>query len=126
MSKNNTKPQKDNSVVDVKEVVNEMKNETTVSDVKTTVDPVKEDVKTEVVEPVKEVVTKPSVEAKVALKVGMTVKLKASATKTVTGLTIPAFAYRNIYKVSKILPSRILITAGKYTIAVKSTDVEVQ
>lgn len=59
------------------------------------------------------------------IKVGVAVTLNKSATKTITGLSIPSFAYRNSYRITKILPDRIIITAigGRYAIAVKKTEV---
>lgn len=59
-----------------------------------------------------------------SIKVGVKCKLKDSVTVTVNNQTIPAFAYRNTYVVSKILRDRILIKAGlTYTLAVKDSDI---
>lgn len=60
------------------------------------------------------------------VKVGMPVALKESCKTTVTGAVIPAFAYKNAYKVAKILPNRILIQAGSYSIPVKREDITIQ
>ena len=59
------------------------------------------------------------------IKVGVKVKLKESTMTTVTGQKIPAFAYKNEYRVSKVIPCRIIISAGTLTFAVKATDIVV-
>lgn len=61
-----------------------------------------------------------------SIKVGTTVMLKNSVKTTVTGTPIPSYAYRNVYKVKKILPSRIILKAGVYEIAVTKDDVIIQ
>lgn len=61
-----------------------------------------------------------------SIKVGTTVMLKNSVKTTVTGIPIPSYAYRNVYKVKKILPSRIILKAGVYEIAVTKDDVIIQ
>lgn len=58
-----------------------------------------------------------------ALKAGTKVKLKDDVTTTVTGTAIPAFAHKNVYKIDKVLPRRIIIACGNYSIAVSSDDV---
>lgn len=60
--------------------------------------------------------------ADATLKVGMTVKLKDNVTETVTGTMIPVSARKRIYKVDKVLPRRVVISAGGSVIAVKSSD----
>ena len=81
--------------------------------------PVKEEVK-----PVVEEKKVDPVTTNVAnIKAGAYVKLKGSATKTVTGVEIPAFAYKNTYKVKKVLPNRILIVANTLQYAVTKDDV---
>lgn len=57
------------------------------------------------------------------LKVGDMVMLKDSTTSTVTGTIIPVFAFKNLYKVEKILTDRIIITAGTLKFPVKASDV---
>ena len=97
-------------------------------------EPKKEEVKTEapVEKPVvkKEEVkaptpTKPVTEVKtpvVEIKVGQAVKIKTETKLTVTGQVIPAFAFKNTYKVVKVLPNRIIIGVGTLQYAVKETD----
>lgn len=60
------------------------------------------------------------------IKEGITVMLKQSTKTTVTGTIIPDYAYKNIYKVKKVLPRRIIIKAGMYEIAVSKDDVVIQ
>lgn len=97
--------------------------------VKEPVEPVKTAVKVEKVEP-KE--SKPNVEAKVpyektvAISVGDIVKLKKTVTETVTGTPIPEFAYKNTYKVDKILSDRVVLVLtgiGTFKLAVKFSDI---
>ena len=58
-----------------------------------------------------------------SIKVGTIVKLKDSTKTTVTGVEIPQFAYKNTYKVDKVLPGRIILRAGiSYTIAVSGVN----
>ena len=59
------------------------------------------------------------------IKVGSLVKIKKTTKTTVTGQELPMFAYRNTYKVTKILPSRVIISAGTLTIAVSVNDIEI-
>lgn len=59
------------------------------------------------------------------VKVGSLVKIKKTTKTTVTGQELPMFAYRNTYKVTKILPSRVIISAGTLTIAVTVNDIEI-
>ena len=59
------------------------------------------------------------------IKVGSLVKIKKTTKTTVTGQELPMFAYRNTYKVTKILPSRVIISAGTLTIAVTVNDIEI-
>lgn len=56
-------------------------------------------------------------------RVGMKVKIKDTTKEEVTGRPIPFFAYKNIYKVSKILPNRILINVDSLTLAVTENDI---
>lgn len=95
------------------------------------VDTVKEEPKKEEPVVVNKPVVTPTVNNKVnapkptptiSVSVGNKVRLKDTATTTVTGTKLPAFAYKNTYKVTKILPSRVIITANTYTIAVKVSD----
>ncbi len=55
-------------------------------------------------------------------QVGSFVRIKENTTKTATGATLPSFALRNTYRVSKILDDRILIQAGFYQTAVTMND----
>lgn len=63
------------------------------------------------------------------IKVGTRVKLKRTTKKTKTGCLIPQFAYRNTYKVSKILNDRVIIRTddhiGGYAIPVLKSDLEI-
>lgn len=97
--------------------------------VKEPVEPVKAAAKVEKVEP-KE--SKPNVEAKVsyekpvAISVGDIVQLKKTVTETVTGTAIPEFAYKNTYKVDKILSDRVVLVLtgiGTFKLAVKLSDI---
>ena len=56
------------------------------------------------------------------VQIGDIVKIKENTTKTATGATLPSFALRNTYRVSKILDDRILIQAGFYQTAVTMND----
>ena len=55
-------------------------------------------------------------------QIGDFVRIKENTTKTATGATLPSFALRNTYRVSKILDDRILIQAGFYQTAVTMND----
>ena len=55
-------------------------------------------------------------------QVGDIVRIKENTTKTATGATLPAFALRNTYKVTKNLSDRVLIQAGFYQTAVTVND----
>lgn len=55
------------------------------------------------------------------VKVGDMVRLKKTAKSVVSEL--PKFAFKNTYKVEKILPSRLVLKAGNYTIAVTKDSV---
>ena len=55
------------------------------------------------------------------VKVGDMVRLKETAKSVVSEL--PKFAFKNTYKVEKILPSRLVLKAGNYTIAVTKDSV---
>ena len=57
------------------------------------------------------------------IKVGDNVVINAKCKKTVTGTDIPSFAYRNVYRVKKILSDRIVIACGLLTYGVKESDV---
>lgn len=132
MSKNN-KPNQPNT--DSQPVVTE-KVETSVeatpevkTAVKEPVESVKAAAKVEKVEP-KE--SKPNVDAKVpyekpvAISVGDIVQLKKTVTETVTGTPIPEFAYKNTYKVDKILSDRVVLVLtgiGTFKLAVKLSDI---
>lgn len=60
----------------------------------------------------------------ITIKAGMSCKLKPSIKETVNHHEIPDYAYRNAYKVMKVLNDRIIIKAGlTYTLAVKPEDV---
>lgn len=124
MSKNN-KPNQPNT--DSQPAVTEKVEAT--PEVKTAVKEPVEPVKVEKVEP-KE--SKPNVEAKVpyektvAISVGDIVKLKKTVTETVTGTPIPEFAYKNTYKVDKILSDRVVLVLtgiGTFKLAVKFSDI---
>lgn len=69
-------------------------------------------------------ITPPINADKVPIKVGDMVMLKPTVKATVTGTLIPVFAFKNLYKVEKILIDRIIITAGTLKFPVKSTDVD--
>lgn len=56
------------------------------------------------------------------VQIGDIVKIKENTTKTATGATLPSFALRNTYRVSKILDDRILIQSGFYQTAVTMND----
>lgn len=64
--------------------------------------------------------TKPSHE----LKVGDMVTLRDGTASTVTGTIIPVFAFKNLYRIEKILTDRIIIVSGTLRFAVKSSDVD--
>lgn len=124
MSKNN-KPNQPNT--DSQPVVTEKVEAT--AEVKTAVKEPVESVKVEKVEP-KE--SKPNVEAKVpyekpvTISVGDIVQLKKTVTETVTGTAIPEFAYKNTYKVDKILSDRVVLVLtgiGTFKLAVKLSDI---
>jgi hypothetical protein len=57
-------------------------------------------------------------------KINDSVKLKEGV-NTATGTSLPAFAFRNTYKITKILESssRLILKAGNYTIAVTKDSV---
>lgn len=55
-------------------------------------------------------------------QIGDIVRIKENTTKTATGATLPSFALKNTYRVSKILDDRILIQAGFYQTAVTMND----
>ena len=58
----------------------------------------------------------------VTIAVGKKVTLKPNV-KTVTGQPIPAFAFKNVYVVEKVLPNRVIVKAGTtLTYAVKEED----
>ena len=57
------------------------------------------------------------------LNILSTYKLKETVKTTVNNMDIPEFAYRNSYKISKILNDRVLIKAGQYVLAVKPDDI---
>lgn len=57
------------------------------------------------------------------IKVGDDVVIIPACKTTVTGTAIPSFAYRNVYRVKKILPDRIVIACGLLTYGVKASDV---
>lgn len=69
-------------------------------------------------------ITPPTNTGKSSIKVGDMVMLKPTVKTTVTGTLIPVFAFKNLYKVEKILTDRIIITAGTLKFPVKSTDVD--
>ena len=124
MSKNN-KPNQPNT--DSQPAVTEKVEAT--PEVKTAVKEPVEPVKVEKVEP-KE--SKPNVEAKVpyekpvVISVGDIVHLKKTVTETVTGTAIPEFAYKNTYKVDKILSDRVVLVLtgiGTFKLAVKLSDI---
>lgn len=124
MSKNN-KPNQPNT--DSQPVVTEKVEAT--PEVKTVVKEPVESAKVEKVEP-KE--SKPNVEAKVSyekpvvISVGDIVQLKKTVTETVTGTAIPEFAYKNTYKVDKILSDRVVLVLtgiGTFKLAVKLSDI---
>lgn len=73
--------------------------------------------------PVKE--DKVSIVSDTDIKIGARVKLKPEVSVTITGLVIPQFAYKNTYTVKKILPSRIIIAAGQYQLAVHKNDINI-
>lgn len=56
------------------------------------------------------------------VQIGDIVRIKENTTKTATGVTLPSFALRNTYRVSKILDDRILIQSGFYQTAVTMND----
>jgi hypothetical protein len=62
----------------------------------------------------------------IQLKVGSIVTIKSTVTKTVTDTVIPAFAYKNVYRVEKILPNRIIIAAGLYKLALNPYDIVIK
>jgi hypothetical protein len=57
------------------------------------------------------------------IKVGDDVVINPTCKTTVTGTEIPSFAYRNVYRVKKILPDRVVIACGLLTYGVKASDV---
>ena len=139
MSKNN-KPNKPVTTQEVEEIKEEISTEEV-----SPVDEVKEEEKVSAPiaepkkdpEPAKEPVVEPvikneakspnpptaTVEPVDNLKVGDMVMLKGSTTTTVTGTIIPVFAFKNLYKVEKILTDRIIIAAGTLKFPVKASDV---
>ena len=81
--------------------------------------------------PVEKVYSTPQVETKPAgkdlgvalnLVVGSKVMIKEGA-KTVSGATIPAFAFNNVYKVTKILEDRVIIAVNTLKFGLKPEDV---
>ena len=124
MSKNN-KPNQPNT--DSQPAVTEKVEAT--PEVKTAVKEPVESAKVEKAEP-KE--SKPNAEAKVpyekpvVISVGDIVQLKKTVTETVTGTAIPEFAYKNTYKVDKILSDRVVLVLtgiGTFKLAVKLSDI---
>ena len=139
MSKNNksNKPVTTQEVEEIKEEisteevshVDEVKEEEKVSAPIAEPEKDPEPAKEPVVEPVIKNEAKPpnpptaTVEPVDNLKVGDMVMLKDSTTSTVTGTIIPVFAFKNLYKVEKILTDRIIIAAGTLKFPVKASDV---
>lgn len=81
--------------------------------------------KEEVVTPVQP--TTPVVDAgqnaEAKIIIGSSVKIKEECKKMVTGASLPPYAYKNIYKVKNVLPTRLVLVAGTYTVAVTKEDV---
>lgn len=57
-------------------------------------------------------------------KLGTKVVIKKDVKKSVTGSELPVYAHRLVYKVDKILPSRIIIRCESLTFAVNEYDLE--
>lgn len=58
----------------------------------------------------------------IQFKVGELVTIKETVTKTVVDTVIPVFAYKNIYKITKILEDRIIIASGTLLFPLKADD----
>ena len=58
----------------------------------------------------------------IQFKVGELVTIKETVTKTVVDTVIPVFAYKNIYKITKILEDRIIIASGTLMFPLKADD----
>lgn len=59
------------------------------------------------------------------LEIGMKVKLKENSVSVTSGKRFPHYAYRNIYKVIKVLPRRIIIKCDNIELAVDKKYLEV-
>ena len=74
------------------------------------------------------VVTEPEKEPEISngdggdLAVGDAVMIHSKCKANVTGVALPTFAYKNEYRVKKILNDRVIIACGLLTYAVKASD----
>lgn len=132
MSKNmnkNFKPMNENTpVVETENKVNNIEEKV---EVEVTENVMEQEVKIEKKEEKKEPqINKSEVEKKTmdtipTIKVGDKVKIKKTTTETVVGQPIKKYLYRNTYKVEKILPKRVIISASPVTkIPVTIDDIE--
>ena len=114
-----------------KESTVEIEEETINDETTVTPDEVKDETNEVTEVPVEPVVEQEKMESKnditqvkkECIKVGSKVKIKKTVKTTVTGQEIPGKAYDNIYNVSKILPRRVVLTCGVFSIAVTENDI---